>query len=140
MTRQKVLLSKLTVFFKTRSATAQEWDNILFRLAFSTLDTSKISFSCHSVQCWHIVRSPECTCVHEYLRYSSFAQYQDCFRNSIFAQHVNSQLVESKQDVAQNCLKLLQFFISLAETGHRATDLSPFLPVYVCFSLSSLLY
>jgi len=127
--RREAFLSKLVAFFKARSKSAEEWDVALFRLAFSSTNIKNNFLSNHSVQCWHISRSVQCTCLDALMRYFSLEVYQEDLRNSALFQHANSRpLPDIQGDIARDSLVVLKFFLSLSETSPRAAELSSFIP------------
>jgi len=126
--RREAFLSKLVAFFKTRAESAEEWDVALFRLAVSSADFEYGVYSYHSVQCWHIPGSPECTCIDTLMRNIDLNSYQFGLRGSTLPQHAKSRLLPDKQDnVARDSLIVLKFFLSLSETSPRAAELSSFI-------------
>lgn len=131
--RREALLSKVTLFLKSRASTAQEWDTALFRLSISAAKWRVPIDSCHSVHCWHVSRSPECICVHAHLRHLSLDQYEKELAASALVQHFSTR--NRKDTFSQDCFEVLKFFISLSETSQLATELSPFIPTYVLFLL-----
>ena len=133
--RREALLSKITVFLKSRAETAQEWDTALFGMSISFAEL-RHPFNYHSVHCWHFARSLECLCLHAYLH--NYSNYQYALDSSTLVQQAKSRLVANgKDNAAQNSFAVLKFFISLSERGQRATELSSFIFVYVriCFPL-----
>ena len=128
--RREVLLSKVVAFIKRRATNAQELDSAVFRLAISAKlrdDSKNPESSWHSVDCWHISRHPQCTCLDEYVRYIAFYNYRAALANSALFQDAKSQLVENTDAVdAKDFLYVLRFFLSLSKTSRRATELSAF--------------
>jgi len=126
--RREAFFSRLVGFFKTRAKSAEEWDVALFRLAVSSNAFGLYSSSYHSVQCWHISRSPKCTCIDAYIHNIKLDNYQSNLRNSTLIQHAKSQLLPDDQgDIAQDSLVVLKFFLSLSETSPLAIELSSFI-------------
>jgi len=124
------LVSKVTAFIKRRAANAHELDSALFRLVTSTAEfmDGRNFFNYHSVDCWHISRTPQCTCLDAYMRHIPFPDYQGVLAHSTLFQDARSRLVENTDgSVAKDSLHVLQFFLSLSKTSERATDLSYFI-------------
>jgi len=102
----------------------------LFRLLLSTAQFERNRVDYHSVHCWHIARSRQCTCEDASLRSIYLDNYQAFFRYSTIIRHTKSQLLSDEQDgVARDSLAALEFFLSLSETSLRATELSSFILV-----------
>jgi len=125
-------------FIKRRTENAQEWDTAMFRLATSTAEfrsgTRLISY--HSVDCWHISRSPQCTCVDAYMRHVFFSTYQKVLADSTLFQDARSRLVENTDGgVQKDSLYVLQFFLSLSKTSQRTNELSLFISMWAAFPL-----
>jgi len=122
-----VLVSKVMAFVKRRAANALELDSAMFRLATSTVEFGGFN-SYHSVDCWHIFCSPQCTCVDAFMRHLDFSTYQKVLADSTLFQDARSRLVENTDAaVEKDSLYVLQFFLSLSKTSQRATELSPFI-------------
>jgi len=99
----------------------------MFRLATSTAGFGGFD-SYHSVECWHIFRSPQCTCIDAYMRHIPLSIYQKVLADSTLFQDARSRLVENTDaSVAKDYLYVLQFFLSLSKTSQRATELLPFI-------------
>jgi len=127
--RRQVLLSKVTAFIKRRAANAQELDAAVFRLATSTAKFRNDTrvFGYHSVECWHISRTLQCTCIDAYTRRTALFAYQKVLADSTLFQDGRSQLMENKDaGVVKDSLCVLQFFLSLSKTSQRAAEISPF--------------
>ena len=130
--RREALLSNVAAFIKLRSEHAQELDTALFRLAISTTnnDVNPFAISYHSVECWHVARSPQCTCIDTCLPHVTLDDCRKLFQESTIFQHARSRLVENRvDDVAKDALCVLKFFLSLSKTSLHATELSPFIPM-----------
>ena len=129
------MLGKVTAFIKIRAKSADTWDIALFRLAQYSGDFRYDFnlFNHHSVDCWHVGRSPQCACVEARVRYLLLGSYLEEFRNTrhtTLFQDTMNRLVEHRQvDIAQHSRDVLQFIISVPETSQRATELMPFIPV-----------
>jgi len=122
------------VFIKKRVANAQELDTAVLRLAISTAEfrgeADHSWCSRHSVDCWHISRIPQCTCLDAFMRNIPLRYYQKVLADSTLFQEARSHLVESiRAVVAKDFLDVLEFFLSLSKTSQRATEISPFIPV-----------
>ena len=128
--RQEAFLSKLVFFFKSRAATAEEWDIALFRLSLSLVNFPFRDISRHSVQCWLVVRSAQCTCLDAWVRNIPIGGYQTILCQSTLLQRSKSRMLPDGQgDVAKDSLSVLQFILSLSETSQRAIQLSSFIHV-----------
>ena len=122
----------MTAFIKKRVADAQELDAAIFRLAISNADFEDVMnvVTFHSVECWHVTRSPQCTCIDTWMPPVTLDHCRKLFLESTLLQHARSQLVESRgDDVAKDSLYVLKFFLSLSKTSLRATELYPFIPM-----------
>jgi len=133
--RREALLSKIMVFLDSRAATAQEWDLGLLRLALDVKSDPAVD-SYHSVHCWHGAHSPQCLCPHAFSHNLLFSRYGIELSGSTLVHHVSERLaLKGKGNSAQDCLSVLNFFLSLSETGECASGLSSFIPMYVRFYL-----
>ena len=122
-----MLVSKVRAFIKRRAVNALELDTALFRLAISTAEFKGFN-SHHSVECWHISRSPQCTCLDAYMCHIPLVTYQGVLNDSTLFKDARSRLAEdTTAGVAKDSLFVLQFFLSLSKTSQRATDLSYFI-------------
>ena len=128
--RREASLSKVMAFIKLRSEHAQELDTALFRLVISTTSAVTNAFSYHAVECWHVSRFPQCTCIDTWIRHVTPDECRGLFQESTLIQHARSRLVETRgDDVAKDSLCVLKFFLSLSRTSVRATELLPFIPM-----------
>jgi len=130
--RREALLTKVVSFVKKRVASAQELDTAVFRLALSITkfrDAEDYSWSSrHSVDCWHISRTPQCTCMDAYMHNFTFDHYQDALADSTLFQDARGQLGENTDaSITKDSLYVLQSLLSLSKTSQRATELSPFI-------------
>ena len=122
----------MKTFIKIRAINAQEpWDIALFRLSSADLELADAYFHGHSVDCWHIARSAQCTCVDASMRNISLFHYGTSLgRSTLFQDASDSRLVEDRRvDVPKDSLYVLQVFLSLSGTSQLATEISPFIPV-----------
>ena len=120
------------MFLKRRTESAQEWNIALLRLSLSAANFPYGSFSHHSVRCWHVACSTQCICIHAQISTIRLYQYQEQLANSTLMQDGSSRLASNGTGAfSQHCHNVLKFFISLAETGQRVKELSPFIPMYV---------
>ena len=100
----------------------------MFRLAISTTSDVEGAFSYHTVECWHLARSPQCTCIEACLPHVLLDDCRKLFREAALIEH--ARLVKERgADVAKDSLCVLKFFLSLSKTSLRATELLPFLPM-----------
>ena len=99
----------------------------MFRLATSTAEF-RGCYSYHSVECWHISRSPQCTCVDAFMRHIPLVTYQKVLADSTLFQDARSRLVENTDGgVEKDSFYALQFFLSLPKPSQQATELSSFI-------------
>ena len=120
----------MSLFFKSRVAAAEVWDVAFFRLIHSTCDLDTLTFSQHSIYCWQVANSPQCLCREAYAVGIPFGNYQYVLHHSALFQDAKSRLATGRQDdVAQDSLAVVRFFLSLSETGPRAAELSSFIAV-----------
>lgn len=131
------MVSKITVFFKSRLAAAEELDIAFLHLAFSdTVGFDGVYLSIHPVRCWHITRSSQCGCEDVFMRNFNFGRYQYDLNKSTLAQRaITPLLAKRRDDYFQDHLDILVFFLSLSETSQLAIALARFVDLYVvCLS------
>ena len=132
--RQEEMASKITTFFKSRLADAEEWDIAILRLTFSDFSFGTPFISHHAVQCWHT--PSKCGCLDANAHSLLFFTYNYQLSESTLAESVINPLLRNC-DPVHDSLDVLLFLLSLSDTSQRATELSRFIRMYVVHVFSS---
>ena len=133
--RREAVISKITVFFNSRLAAAEDWDIALLRLALSdTVTFGGVFYSCHAVRCWHNAVSSQCECIDAFTRTFMFEDYHSGLSSSILVRRTIAPLVTGRRDNhLQDTLDVMQHFLPLSATSPHGVALSPFIYLYVAF-------